>query len=136
MNPNNINKKVEIKRFIKYCSVGLINTAVDYLSFFILTHLLSVNLYISQAAAFLIATLNSYLLNRLFTFKVNAPLFGKKLLFFYMLNIFTMLISVMSLYILCDVFLINKFIAKIPIMPITFMINYLGNRLMIFRYTK
>ena len=136
MNLKNINKKSEIKRFIKYCSVGLTNTVVDYLSFFILSQLLTVNIYISQAAAFMIATLNSYLLNRLFTFKVDAPLIGKKLLFFYLLNIFTMFISVLSLYILCNVFHVNEFIAKLPIMPITFLINYFGNRLLIFRYAK
>jgi putative flippase GtrA len=136
MNFNEINFKHEIKRFLKFCSVGLVNTAVDYLSFFILSSVLSVNIYISQGAAFMIATLNSYLLNRRFTFKESAPLFGKKLLFFYILNIFTMLISVLSLYILCDIFFINEFIAKIPIMPITFLINFFGNRLLIFRYAK
>ena len=129
---NKLNKE-EMKRLIKFCSVGVVNTAVDYLSFALLSQLFGVDKYLSQVAAFMIATLNSYLLNRRFTFKSQAKLFGIKLLLFYILNIITMGISVLSLYVLCDIVGMNELIAKIPIMPITFAVNYLGNRLVIFR---
>lgn len=136
MSLKNIEFKNEFIRFLKYCFVGVLNTAVDYLSFFVLSQFFSVNIYLSQALAFMIATFNSYLFNSRFTFKVSDTLFSKKLFHFYILNIFTMLISIISLYIFCDILKINELVAKIPIIPITFLINYFGNRLVIFKNAK
>jgi putative flippase GtrA len=59
-------------RFIKFCAVGVVNTALDLLIYFVLTRHLGFNgelIYVAKAASFIIATLNSFLLNRIWTFE-------------------------------------------------------------------
>lgn len=123
----------EIKKFLRYCIVGTSNTLVDFITFVILFYLLHVDTYISQAAAFLVATFNSYIWNRRFTFKSRAKLFGKNLILFYILNFITLSISLIGLYLFYDVLGINELVSKVLAAPFVFIVNYLGNRLVIFK---
>lgn len=57
-------------QFVKFGIVGLINTAVDWIAFFLLFHyVFKQGETVSKALAFLVAMLNSYLLNTIWTFK-------------------------------------------------------------------
>jgi putative flippase GtrA len=73
-------KSEGIIQFIKFGIVGVANTAVDWIAFFILIHyVLQQNETISKALAFLIAMLNSYLWNTIWTFKKEySKAIGKK----------------------------------------------------------
>ena len=62
----------ELKKFIKFGTVGVLNTMVDWGVFFLLASLLSVNGYFSQFMAYVVATANSYILNRTWTFKSKS----------------------------------------------------------------
>lgn len=57
-------------QFIKFALVGVANTAVDWVVFYILiSSLLSGNHSAAKAVSFAVAVLNSYLLNTVWTFK-------------------------------------------------------------------
>lgn len=70
----NINKKAG-RQFIKFCIVGVLNTAIDFLAFNGLTVLFglgSFNYVIMKAVSFLISSINSFLLNKNWVFKKKS----------------------------------------------------------------
>jgi len=123
----------EIRRIVRFCLVGLSNTLVDYLTFAILVYIVHADTYLSQAISFILSTFNSYCLNRRFTFKSRAKMFGKNIVLFYVLNIITMSISIVGLYFFHNTLGIHEIIAKLLTSPFVVSINYLGNRLIIFK---
>ncbi len=73
-------KSEGFKQFIKFGIVGMFNTAVDWLVFYLLFHyVLQQSETASKALAFLVAMLNSYIWNTLWTFKKEyGKAIGKK----------------------------------------------------------
>ena len=64
------NKNEDLFQFIKFGLVGVLNTGVDWVVFYLLIHFaLEGSETIAKALAFLVAMLNSYLLNTIWTFK-------------------------------------------------------------------
>lgn len=59
-------------QFIKFSLVGASNTLVTYLVFLLLYDLLGVHYLIASALGWIAGMLNSYLLNRRFTFRVQS----------------------------------------------------------------
>jgi putative flippase GtrA len=63
-------KKEELIKFIKYSLTGVMNTAVDFGVFALLTWL-GLGMYISQVISYSAGILNSYIVNRSWTFKTT-----------------------------------------------------------------
>lgn len=64
--------KIKIsKEFIKYCSVGVVNTIVSMLTAFICLNFLHFNYYISTSLSYLFGIITSFTLNKKYTFKDN-----------------------------------------------------------------
>ncbi|MBQ3379520.1 MAG: GtrA family protein [Clostridia bacterium] len=123
----------ETRKFIRFCMVGLSNSVIDVLVFVLCYYLFHLNTYICQVIAFMTATLNSYILNSRFTFRTRDRLLSKKMVMFYMLNVITMGISIVFIYLFHDLIGLNAFLAKLIASPLVFMVNYLGSRLIIFK---
>lgn len=73
-------------QFAKFAVVGLANTAVDLSCYFLLTRFAGLHgdlIYIAKAVSFSIATLNSYALNRSWTFNGSHPFSWRHLGKFY-----------------------------------------------------
>lgn len=67
-----INKKNTFIQFIEFCVVGVANTAIDWIVYFLLTKFILINFKLwptAKAVSFLVAVINSYILNTLWTFK-------------------------------------------------------------------
>lgn len=65
-------KSVGLIQFIKFGVVGVSNTAVDWIVFLLITHLIVTTISFeptAKAIAFIVAVLNSYLWNTVWTFK-------------------------------------------------------------------
>jgi len=66
----NEQSKEGLLQFIKFAIVGVANTGVDWVVYFILSRtILTDSLVVAKASSFTIAVLNSYLLNTIWTFK-------------------------------------------------------------------
>lgn len=63
-----------MKLFIKYCSVGVINTAIHWLIFLFCVYILNQNQSISNVIGFAIAVSFSYLVNSKYTFNTQYKL--------------------------------------------------------------
>lgn len=125
-------KNKEFIKLIKFCITGGINTIVDFVVYSVLVFI-GLAPTISQGISFLAGTLNSYIINRSWTFKTDGKFISPQLVKFILLNLFTMIISVICVYIFHDKLLINKYLVKIIILPITTLINFIGSNLWVFK---
>ena len=126
---NIVNK--DIFRFIKFALVGVMNTLLNWSIFFILT---KVELYyiVANVIAYLIATIHSYFWNSIWVFKYNNGSKIKSSIKFIVLNIIGLLINTIILYVLVDIFNINKLISLVLTTVIVMIINYVANKVWVF----
>jgi putative flippase GtrA len=71
-----INSSHHAKTFARFCMVGVMNTCVDMLAYFVLTRFagLSGFLVVAKACSYLLATLNSLYFNHTWTFERTDPI--------------------------------------------------------------
>lgn len=130
-------------QFIKFGLVGVMNTGVDFLVFALLTWL-GVQYLVAQVFSYSAGTLNSYVVNKLWTFngkgpsgqenaaaagKVDKEEFGR----FVLLNVGTLLLSIGMLYVLKTGLSFHPLVAKIGVTAVTVVVNYVGSKLWVFR---
>ena len=106
----------ELAKAARFALVGVSNTLIDFGVFTVLAQLLSVNVYLSQVLGYCAGTLNSYVLNRSWTFRSKGRFFSPALL-----------------YLLFDVAGLPKLGAKAGATAITMVVSFLVNRFWVFR---
>ncbi|HOF95206.1 MAG TPA: GtrA family protein [Clostridia bacterium] len=124
----------ELKQFLKFNAVGLLNTAVDYLVFALLTEIL----YLPDTPAKLISyscgILNSYVLNTAWTFKRERKRTPSEVLGFVLVNIVSLGAALAVLYVSRKLLHIETALFRNLIAtPISMLINFFGNKLFVFR---
>lgn len=124
----------ELKQFLKFNAVGLLNTAVDYLVFALLTEAL----YLPDTPAKLISyscgILNSYVLNTAWTFKLERKRTPSEVLGFVLVNIVSLGAALAVLYVCRKLLHIETALFRNLIAtPISMLINFFGNKLFVFR---
>lgn len=126
--------KLFIKQLFKFACVGAIGTIVNLTILYIFTEYLHVYYIISEIIAFIIAGINNYLLNKIWTFKEKIE---KKLLVKYFqfitISSIALIINLSILFILVDYFLIWYIFAEFIAICGAFMINFMGNRIWTFK---
>ncbi len=124
----------ELKQFLKFNAVGLLNTAVDYLVFALLTEIL----YLPDTPAKLISYScgihNSYVLNTAWTFKRERKRTPSEVLGFVLVNIVSLGAALAVLYVCRNLLHIETALFRNLIAtPISMLINFFGNKLFVFR---
>lgn len=123
----------ELKRMIRFGLVGVSNTAVDFIVFYVATTFLGINVYFSQVASYSIATLNSYVLNKNWTFRSKGGDIKKEFIKFLAVNLTSLSLSLVLMWIFHDIMGLQKMVCKVLIACFTILINYFGNRIWVFR---
>lgn len=106
------------------------NTLVDYMVFLVLSYL-SVNIYFAQVVAYSCGMLNSYVVNRSWTFSSKKNFFGVQMLRFVVVNLILLLISLGVLWIGSQLGY-NKLISKLGATAVTLAVGFVVNRLWVF----
>jgi len=127
-------KNGELSKVIRFCLVGVCNTAVDFFIFWTMTEWVRLSVYIAQVMAYCIATGNSYLLNSSWTFGNGRHYSWSQFIKFIAVNLTSLLTSLLLLFIFNDIMNWDKMVTKVVIAFFTFAINYLGNRFWVFHY--
>lgn len=122
----------ELKSIIKFGSVGIINTLINWTIFFIL-NLIGVDYIFANICAYSIATINSYILNSKWVFNYINGSRIKALIKFVLLNLIGVILNTIILYILVDKFNINKMFSLIITTSIVMIINYMTNKFWVFK---
>lgn len=130
----NLSKFKDLKRFIRFAIVGVINTGVDFLVFTVLNGVFGIHYVICQVAGYSSGVVSSFILNRVWTFgdqkadKKLAVQFSQ----FVFVNIISLLGSLAAIRLFVNVFVLNVYIAKIFATLIAQALNFTGYRFWVF----
>jgi putative flippase GtrA len=123
--------KDELIKFIKFNAVGLINTAVDFAVFTLLVAL-KVNYVPAQVISYACGTLNSYIFNSRWTFqdKKDSP---RRIFAFVAVNLVALGVSIGIQALLNNEFGFKEIVSKLIALPFSIAVNFIGNRLFVFK---
>ncbi|MCD2502889.1 GtrA family protein [Clostridium sp. NSJ-145] len=122
----------EIISIIKFGSVGVMNTLINWIIFFVLNKI-GIYYMIANIIAYSIATVNSYFWNSIWVFKYNNSSKLKSSIKFILLNLWGGSINTGLLYLLVDKLSIDKMISLVIVTGIVMIINYIVNKLWVFK---
>jgi putative flippase GtrA len=129
-------RRAELGRFVRFALTGVLNTAVDFAVFTVLTYLLGAGTYISQAIAYSAGILNSYLVNRSWTFQSRENFWSRQMVRFILVNLALLLVSVIVIWFLFEQLGLPKLLAKIMATGVTVVLGFAANRLWVFKKTN
>lgn len=127
-------RRDEILRIIKFSIVGIINTLVFASIFFAMYRIAELHYMIATTAAYALATVNSFFINRAWTFD-SRDNSRKKFVKFVLINVLSAGINSLMMYLLVDKARFNVMVAQAVTILVTMCVNYIGNRLWTFRDT-
>lgn len=122
----------ELIKLVKFGITGVANTLVDYVVFLLLVAL-GLDVYFSQCCSFVAGMLNSYLINRRWTFQTKQRFFSLQIVKFVLSNLSVLAVSMILLKLFMDVVGWSIPLAKLAAVCITMGINFLVSRLWVFR---
>ena len=124
------NKHTSIQ-FLRFCTVGAGNTAVDFTTFFLLT-LAGVPYLLAQVFSYSAGMVNSFFVNRKWTFGVARKTNVSEIVKFIIVNGLSLLVSFGLLLILHDVIHLDLWLDKLVATGGSMVVNYMGSRLWVF----
>lgn len=122
-----------VKEFIKFSVVGAMNTALDLAIYTVLVFVGQVYFLAANVIAFLLASINSYVLNRRWTFRSRDPQWQRQMQKFMLVSVISFGLNEGLLYVAGVHLGAGKFLAKIMATIITLFWNFLVNRFWTFR---
>ena len=128
-----IDKKIDLEKFIKFGLTGALNTAIDILLFAFLCEVLKTDPKISKVISQAAAVVNSYIVNKNWTFQKRKNYSKSEMFRFLIINGGSLALNYLGIYILHDNLELNKYLCLIPLAFVTTMINYFGNKLFVFK---
>ncbi|ACV64800.1 GtrA family protein [Desulfofarcimen acetoxidans DSM 771] len=114
-------------QFIKFSIVGVINTIISFILYYILISI-NINYLISSILSYSIGMINSFLLNKYWVFIKKSTTHKHYFIKFIIVNIFTLSINSMLLYIFVSKFNINLLLSQFFVTLLVLMINFWGNK--------
>lgn len=123
-------------RVVKFGAVGLINTAVDFLVFALVSELLLMSPATAQSVGYGAGVLCSFVLNHLITFsdakKEDATGQAMRFVRFIVVNGASWVLSSALIHLLTQVGM-WKYLAKLIVTGVTMVLNYFGYKVLVFR---
>ncbi len=134
-------------QFVKFNLIGLTNTLVDFVVFWVLTHF-GMNYLVAQIFSYSAGIANSYIWNSLWTFRKERSHTPRTILLFLLVNLVSLGVSLGVLWICKNPLQINQdwvfqlfgrewtigsdLICKLPASFFSAMANFAGNKLFVF----
>ena len=125
-----------LKKFIKFGITGVMNTLVDFVVYSLLTFGLSVNLYLAQVVGYSCGMVNSYVVNRRWTFRTKERFFSGEALRFVLLNLAMLGLSVLLLAFFSQTMGLGSFFGKVASTCVVMVVNFVANKWWVFRNTQ
>lgn len=119
--------------FFKYCVVGTSGTFVDFASLYIMVEYFGVNVYVGATLAFLLAVVNNFTFNKIWTFKNKAKTYRKLFIKFLIVSCVGLLITLSFMFFFVNLLGIWYMLAKILTAPFVLTWNFLGNKYWTFK---
>lgn len=125
--------KETIAQFSKFIVVGILNTTISLVTFYILYNLFSVSYTASNLLSYIVGVINSFFWNKLWVFRRGAGNMLRESLVF--LLVFAVSYGIQYLFLrgLVESLGINPNWAQLPAMAVYTLVNYLLNRYVTFK---
>ncbi len=142
--------KTNIGHLIKFVAVGIVNFLVDYGVLTLLNVVLGWPLVLSNIISYSCGVINSFLLNRYWTFKMKLKFFSAyniklknktihpvfvsfDFMKFIFVNLVSLGVNTLAVYILGDLYGMPNIVAKLVATVFSFTVNFAGNKLLVFK---
>lgn len=124
----------KFKHFSRFSMIGVANTLIDFLIFTIFNSLFAINYIVSQALGYSCGVANSFVFNKKWTFQDRNSKKKKfhELLQFIVINLITLIITMIVIKFIVKNFNMNVYIAKIIVTILAQATNFLAYKLWIF----
>ncbi|MFC1599715.1 glycosyltransferase [Patescibacteria group bacterium] len=119
--------------FLKYCVVGTSGTFVDFASLYVMVEYFGLNVYIGATLAFLLAVVNNFTFNKIWTFKNKDKALRKQFIKFLLVSCVGLCITLSFMFIYVNLIGIWYMLAKILTAPFVLTWNFLANKYWTFR---
>jgi len=124
--------KGSLSLFTRFITVGVSNTIIDFFVFFLLVHIGSTYL-ISQIAAYIAGMINSFIWNRLWTFKISDKLKINEVIRFVLINLLALSTTFFLLTYLHEESRWPLLVSKVFATGGGICITFIGSRFWVFR---
>lgn len=121
-----------------YLIFGVLTTLVNIISFYIMDKC-NINLYVNNTVAWILSVLFAYITNKLFVFEsksMEPKVVIKEGLSFFGFRLISYFMDMLCMFIMINIFSIQKMISKIVGNVIVIIANYIFSKLFIFRRDK
>lgn len=125
--------KQTIWHFVKFVIVGAINFFVDIGVLALLNQVLGMWLIPANIISYTCGVINSFLLNRYWTFKIRHSFFSVHFAKFVFINLISLGINTLAVAVLKDLYHFDLTIAKLIATVFSFTVNFAGNKLLVFK---
>lgn len=139
MEPDKYSKKIRgksVKQFIVFGIVGISNTIVDFVVFWLLIQL-STHYIIANITAYSVGMLNSYFWNNAITFKSNTRqrdiVAVKRMIRFVVWNGSMLLVSSILIYAVIEFMHWHALISKLAVTIVVLIIQFVGSKKWVFK---
>ncbi len=122
----------DLKQFIKFCMVGMVSLAVNMAAYTLFTRFFAIYYIVSDVLAYITALINSYLLNRSFTFRNKHKRIGIQFIKYIAVYMVGMIASATLLYIFVDKLGLYDLFAKLLVIGIVMIWHFTAIKFLIF----
>ncbi len=130
-------------QFGKFMVVGVINFLVDFGIFKLLSVVFGVPVVISNIISYTCGVLNSFFMNRYWTFKIKHKFISIHFVKFVFVNLISLGVNTLAVWVLVSLYHFNSGLfgienmyAKLIATVFSFTVNFAGNKLLVFREDK
>lgn len=117
--------------FIKFALVGVLNTLIDFVVYALLTTI-GVNYILAQWISYSAGILNSYVMNRKWTFERKEKSSKREVISFVIVNLITLSLTSFLLTVLYNKWGVALLLSKLLITIVSVGINFIGTKLFVF----
>ncbi len=122
-----------ISQLMKFSLVGVINTLIHYALFYLFYSLFGVYHLVASTLGFIAAVINSFLLNKYWTFRSSSPQLATQFLRFFSVSLAALLINLATMALLVEWYMVDPLIAQLAAIGFTLLVNFAGNKWWSFR---
>lgn len=121
-------------QFLKFGLIGLLNTLVHYLTFIILFKLAGIHMLVASSIGYMLGIINSFFLNRKWTFQVKGNNWRVEAFKFFVVNAFSLAINLLLLETLVKYLYLRPELSQILAIAGSLVVNFWGNKMWTFKH--
>ena len=122
-------------QFVKFAIVGILNTGIHYSVFLVLLRIARMHYLLASVAGYCVGLINSYVLNRVWTFESHGNQKRREFARFVSVNIVALAVNTATLRWFVFYMKLAPEIGQVFAIVFSLTVNFLGNKLWTFRRT-